>query len=222
MNENNKTKLLTTLILILGGIALVGAVCLMVISPGKKGKNEPVKLNEWYSFAQSYKITVEDSEIVEVKEKNVTPEGVDTGGVSLEITVTGKKEGTTKVNYTVVNEYNDTSYSKEYTVTVDKNLKVTKDGVVSVAKFREGHILTKTHKVSTDNDDVVSISEEQVDQGEVDTGGALYEFTVTAKKEGDATVILEIMDEQGHVETLKKYQVNINDDMTMSLYEIEE
>ncbi len=222
MNENKKTNLLTTLILILGGLALIGAICLMVFSPGKKEKSEPLKLNEWYSFAQTYKITVEDPEIVEVKQKNVTPEGVDTGGVSLELSINGKKEGTTKVTYLVTTEYNATSYIKEYTVTVDKDLKVTKDGVVSVAKFKEGHIFTKTHKISTDNEDVVSISEEQVDQGEIETGGAVYEFTVTAKKEGDTTVILEIMDEKGHVETLKKYQVNINDDMTMSLYEVEE
>ena len=222
MEEKKKTNLLTTLILILGGIALVGAICLIVISPVNKEKRNTLKLKEWFSFAQAYKVRVEDPEIVETQDKNVTPEGVDTGGVSLEITVIGKKEGTTKVTYSVVNDLNETLYSKEYTVTVDKNLKVTKDSVVSVAKFREGHILTRTHKISTDNDDVVSISEEQVDQGEIDTGGALYEFTVTAKKSGDAHIMLEIIDAEGHVETMKKYQVDISEDMTMSLYEIEE
>lgn len=213
--KNNNVLVICVVVIVL---LIVGIICFLNCN-----KKEEYKFNVWYSFAQHYKINNSNSEIVEVKEENVTNTEIEGGGISLEISVIPKKAGQAKITYDVLNEYEEIISTKTYDFIVDENLKVTLNKYENAAKFREARIFSQTHRLSIADETIVSVSEKPLEQNpNIETGGQVIEYTLTAQKAGETTITLDILNDDGSINYSKTYNFIVDDNLEISFYEITE
>ena len=194
-------------------LGVIFALIIVLGLAGCKNNKESYKINEWYSFAQTYKMLNSDEDIIEYTEENVTNGEIDGGGVQLEINVTGKKAGTATLTFDVYREDTNMVQSRVYYFSVSEDLVVTMAKVDNNVRIEATLAAGKKNNIKVSDASVVSVLEKNANATDA------YEYIVTALKPGDVSVTIETVDiESNEVENSKEYRFTVGEDLNLTYY----
>ena len=217
-------------ILVIGAIIsviliIVGVLFLFKTEPDVEiVKNQKYVIKEWNNFAQRVYIDVVDESIVNyVKStENDAPEGADTGGENTLYTITGLKEGKTKVTINIIDSNDFIVNSNEYYLNVDNNLNVTLDkkeknefDVYKNYVIKEWNNFAQRVEAIIENEDIVKYIEfKTADSKEnVATGGEYTIYNIIGLKEGKTKVTVNVINPDGTYESIKDYELSVNSEL---------
>jgi hypothetical protein len=225
MTTKRKDRISNSVVTLIALVTIVIIIVCMCMAFFKGDNYVVYKFNEWYPATDKYSINNTNPEVVTIREVNPNLATSLTIGKDLEFLAIGKNEGNAIVYFDILSKDGKSKASKIYHFYVDDKLNITVNKIELAAKFYFKENDDQTHKIVVTDESALDINETEIipeeELGKEEQTGRNYEVTAIIKRTSKTTIALEIDNADGTVYSIKKYNIELDEDDNIWFYRID-